>query len=52
MYVTFWQLVASHLAVGISFGAMGYYLSHRGWVGVKSDLKDIKTDVKKVKAKL
>lgn len=28
--------------------ALGYYVSHRGILGVKSDVTDIKTDVVKV----
>lgn len=44
-------LIGDFIIAGLSFAA-GYYLSHRGWSGVKSDLEDIKEDVSKVKAKV
>jgi len=39
-------------ATNIFCFAAGYYLSHRGFVGVKSDLADVAMDVKNIKNKI
>jgi hypothetical protein len=48
-FVTSMQITTT---ASIIFGALGYYIGHRGFPGVKNDLNDIKKDVQKLKAKL
>lgn len=43
-------LLAWGFASSCFCGAIGYYLGHRGFVGVKSDIQDIKNDIAKVTA--
>jgi len=45
------NLVIIEILMAVS-GVCGYYLGHRGFNGIISDLKDVKTDVENLKAKL
>lgn len=41
-----------YLMVAIASGIVGYYLGHRGFTGVLSDLNDVKKDLEFVKGKI
>lgn len=52
MYITITHFLGWILLTAGVSGALGGYCGHRGYVGVKNDLNDIKTDVSVVKAKV
>lgn len=51
-FLTFGDNLVITQALMAVTGVLGYYLGHRGFKGVVSDLNNVKTDVENIKARI